>query len=77
MLEFILPILLLIAVAIGTFVATGSPQINWAFGSALGLCMVMALFKGMQLSDLLDGFGTGIKGRRFSHFDVSHYHWCY
>ncbi len=62
MLEFILPILLLIAVAIGTFVATGSPQINWAFGSALGLCMVMALFKGMQLSDLLDGFGTGIKG---------------
>lgn len=62
MLEFVLPILLLIAVAITTFVVTGSPQINWAFGSALGLCIVMALFKGMHLSDLLDGFGTGIKG---------------
>jgi Na+/H+ antiporter NhaC len=62
MLEFVLPIMLLIAVAIGTFITTGSPQINWAFGSALGLCMLMALSKGMQLGDLLDGFGTGIKG---------------
>ncbi|TDF38263.1 sodium:proton antiporter [Alteromonadaceae bacterium M269] len=62
MLEFILPIILLIAVAITTFVVTGSPQINWAFGAALGLCIVMALSKGMQLGDLLDGFGTGIKG---------------
>jgi Na+/H+ antiporter NhaC len=62
MLEFVLPIILLITVAISTFVITGSPQINWAFGAALGLCIVMALGKGMQLGDLIDGFGTGLKG---------------
>ncbi len=61
-LEFALPLVTLILVAIITFVISGSPQIHWAFGSALFLAIAVALFKGMSLRDMLDGLGTGWKG---------------
>lgn len=60
--EFSLPLVSLIMVAVLTFVATGSPQIHWAFGSALFLAIAIAMFKGMSLRDMLDGLGTGWKG---------------
>jgi Na+/H+ antiporter NhaC len=34
-LEFVVPLLLLIGIAVGTFIAFGSPQVNWAFATAL------------------------------------------
>ena len=61
-LEFFLPLGVLIAIAIGTFVAYGSPNVQWAFGTALLLAAGMALGKGMSLKDLISGFHDGIKG---------------
>ncbi len=60
-LEFVLPLLLLIAIAVGSFIFLGSPKVNWAFGAALMLSAIVALAKKMALSDLLDGFGQGLK----------------
>ena len=61
-LEFVLPLVSLILVAIITFVVMGSPQIHWAFGSALLVSTTIALFKGMQVRQVLEGFATGWKG---------------
>ena len=61
-LEFFLPLGTLIGVSIGTFVATGTPNVLWAFGIALLLAAGMALARGMSLKDLIGGFHDGIKG---------------
>ena len=61
-LEFFLPLGILIFIAVGTFVAYGSPNVQWAFGAALLLAAGMALAKGMSLKDLISGFHDGIKG---------------
>ena len=61
-LEFFLPLGVLIAIAVGTFIAYGSPNVQWAFGAALLLAAGMALGKGMSLKDLISGFHNGIKG---------------
>lgn len=61
-LEFILPLTLLITLAIGTFIAFGTPKVNWAFGCALLLSSIIALYKGMSLHELLEGIGNGFKG---------------
>ena len=61
-LEFFLPLIVLIGIAIGTFVLYGAPEVHWAFGGALLLAAGMALGKGMSLKDLLSGFHDGIKG---------------
>ncbi|MDG1026660.1 MAG: Na+/H+ antiporter NhaC family protein [Gammaproteobacteria bacterium] len=60
--EFIAPLLLLISIAIGSFILLGSPQVNWAFGAALLLAIVIALLKGMSLRHVIDGIGNGLKG---------------
>ena len=62
MLEFIVPLVSLIAIAIFTFVFLGSPKVNWAFGVALLLAASIALAKGMSLNNVIDGFGNGLKG---------------
>ncbi len=61
-LEFFLPLGLLIATAIGTFIVYGSPRVHWAFGLALVVAGLMALAKGMALRDLIAGFEKGLKG---------------
>ncbi|MCE2390180.1 MAG: sodium:proton antiporter [Proteobacteria bacterium] len=61
-LEFFLPLVTLIGIAVGTFVLGGSPNVHWAFGAALLLAAGMALAKGMSLKDLIAGFHDGIKG---------------
>ena len=60
--EFIVPLLLLVFIAVGSFVTLGSPQVNWAFGAALLLTIVIALLKGMSLRQVIDGIGHGLKG---------------
>ena len=62
LLEFVLPLVLLISVAIGTYIYSGSPNVLWAFAGALVLAAGIALAKGMSLKDLMEGFHTGIKG---------------
>jgi Na+/H+ antiporter NhaC len=61
-LEFILPLVSLIVIAIGSYFVTGSPKIHWAFSGALFLSIFMALAKGMALQQVLEGFGNGLKG---------------
>lgn len=61
-LEFFIPLVLLISIAVGTFVVRGSPQVNWAFASALLVSVLIALFKGMSLGNVVEGFGDGLKG---------------
>lgn len=60
--EFFFPLFALIGIAIGTFVYSGSPQVNWAFGAALLISAFVALLKGMSLGNLIEGFGDGLKG---------------
>ncbi len=60
--EFLLPVFLVISISIGTFVQSGVPQVNWAFGAALLSSVAIALFRGMQLSSVIEGFGDGLKG---------------
>lgn len=60
--DFFLPLLLLIGIAIGTFIVGGTPKVRWAFGAALVLAMAMALVRGMRLKDLMEGLGDGLKG---------------
>lgn len=61
-LEFVLPLVLLIGIAVFTFIFLGTPKVNWAFGAALLLSAFIALSKGMSLNQLIDGFGNGLKG---------------
>ncbi|MDE2799316.1 MAG: sodium:proton antiporter [Gemmatimonadota bacterium] len=61
-LEFFLPLGALIAIAIGTFIISGSPNVQWAFGIALLIAVGMALAKGMSLKDIVSGFHDGLKG---------------
>jgi Na+/H+ antiporter NhaC len=60
--DFFAPLLLLIGIAIGTFIVTGSPQVRWAFGAALALAIVQALVRGMRLKILMEGLANGLKG---------------
>jgi len=61
-LEFLVPLFLIIGISVGTFVASGSPNVNWAFGTALIVSGFTALFKGMRLVELIEGFGDGLRG---------------
>ena len=60
--EFVIPLVVLISIAIGTFVATGSPNVHWAFGIALLLAACMSLAKGLTIKELIEGIGQGMKG---------------
>ena len=59
--EFVVPLLLLIAIAIGTFVYFGSPNVLWAFGIALLVAAGTSLVRGMTIKELIDGISTGMK----------------
>lgn len=61
-LEFFIPLILLLGTAVGTFVVTGTPRVNWAFGLALLVSILVALVKGMQLGHVIEGIGDGLKG---------------
>ncbi|WP_197484282.1 Na+/H+ antiporter NhaC family protein [Halioglobus sp. HI00S01] len=61
-LEFLVPLIVLISIAIGSFIVGGTPKVNWAFGAALMVSAFSALFRGMSLGNLIEGFGDGLKG---------------
>ena len=60
--DFFAPLVILLAIAIGTFIFQGSPQVRWAFGMAVVCAMVLALARGMSLKHVMEGFGNGLKG---------------
>ena len=59
---FVIPLLTLIAIALGTFVHSGSPNVVWAFFSAFLLAGLMSLVNGLSLGELVEGMGQGMKG---------------
>jgi len=64
--DFCLPILLLTAVAVGSFYLTGTPQVRWAFALALIVAGIIALLRGMSLHDLMAGVGSGLQSVVFA-----------
>ncbi|MCP4709102.1 MAG: sodium:proton antiporter, partial [Planctomycetes bacterium] len=60
--DFFIPLIALIAIAVGTFISSGSPQVRWAFGVAVVLAMGLALLRGMSLRQVMEGFLNGLKG---------------
>jgi Na+/H+ antiporter NhaC len=60
--DFLVPILTLIGVAVGGLVLLGSVPINEAFVLAVLSAMVVALVKGMKLAEVIEGFVDGVKG---------------
>jgi Na+/H+ antiporter NhaC len=60
--DFFLPLALLIGVTIGTFIFMGSPKVRWGFGAAFICGALLALGRGMKLLDLIEGIGEGLKG---------------
>lgn len=59
--EFLLPVLLIIGIAIGTFVIQGSPDVLSAFGISLVVAFLISRFRGMPLRELVDGFQSGLQ----------------
>lgn len=60
--DFFLPLAILLGLAIGTFIVFGSPNVRWAFGAAVLIAMALALIRGMSLKNLMEGIGDGFKG---------------
>lgn len=60
--EFFIPILLIIGTTVGTYLFTGSPQVLWGFGIGMAYAFLSSLFRGMSLRDLMDGYTDGLKG---------------
>jgi len=60
--DFFVPLATLIFIAIATFIAYGSPEVRWAFGAAVLVAMGLALTRGMNLRQLMEGIGQGLKG---------------
>jgi len=60
--EFFLPLGTLIAVAVGTFIVTGTPRVTWAFAAAVLLAAILAIARGMSLKQLMEGYALGLKG---------------
>ena len=60
-LEFLIPLVVLIGIAVGTGIVLGKPQVHWAFAVALSIAAMVSLFRGIEFSSLVDGIGDGLK----------------
>ena len=60
--DFFIPLFLLLGTTIYTFISTGSPNVRWAFGFALLSGCFLALVRGMRIQQLIEGIGEGLKG---------------
>jgi len=61
LMDFVLPLVMLLGVAIGTYVVIGSPEVLWAFTAALALSAGMAWLQGMRLQQIIAGVLDGMK----------------
>ena len=60
--DFVLPIGVLLAVAIGPYVLYGKLHVSEAFVLAVLTSILLALYKGMSLQTIMEGFIDGCKG---------------
>lgn len=61
-LEFVMPLAVITAIAVGTYWFFKTPEVRVAFGVAVLVAAVSALWRGMQLKELMEGIGNGLKG---------------
>jgi Na+/H+ antiporter NhaC len=62
-LEFVVPLVVLIGIAVGTAVfMDDGPQVRLGFAVALAVAAGTAIVRGMSLSSLVEGIGSGLKG---------------
>ncbi len=59
--EFLIPLVTLIGIAVGTGIFLGKPQVHWAFAVAFTITVMFSLFRGIRFSSLVDGIGDGLK----------------
>ena len=59
--DFFLPLAVLIFLAIGTFIMYGTPYVRWAFGASVLSAGLLAIARGMRLPALIQGVGEGKK----------------
>lgn len=64
--DFLVPLLLVTGVSVGTFIVTGTPLVRQAFFAGLVVAMLMALIRGMSLIHLMEGINQGLKGVVFA-----------
>lgn len=62
LLDFVLPLVVLLGVAVGTYAFLGSPRVLWAFGAALLTAVILAKLNGMTLKVIMEGIMEGMKG---------------
>lgn len=60
--DFFLPLVVLIGLAIGTFIMYGTPYVRWAFGASVLSAGLLAIARGMRLPSLIQGVAEGMKG---------------
>ena len=60
--DFFVPLVLLLGTAIGTFIVFHAPRVQWAFGLALTAATVLAIWRGMRLKEVMEGVAEGLKG---------------
>ncbi len=60
--DFVVPIVVLLSVSIIPWIVTGSPMVFEAFGLALVSAVVLSISRGMSVSDAFEGMISGIKG---------------
>ncbi|MFP4352476.1 MAG: Na+/H+ antiporter NhaC family protein [Puniceicoccaceae bacterium] len=59
--EFFLPVLLIVGIAVGTYLFLDSPNVLWAFGIALAASFFISRVRGMPLAELMKGFQSGLQ----------------
>ena len=58
--EFPLPLVLIVGIAVGTFVVVGAPALGWAFGAGVAVAYVASAMRGMSWRGLLAGCMAGL-----------------
>lgn len=61
-LEFVIPLVLIIGIAVGTYIVMGSPNVLWAFAVAVIVAAVTSRMRGMSLRELMEGMTSGLQG---------------
>lgn len=60
--EFVLPLVLIIGIAVGTYVVLDSPNVLWAFAVAVLVGALTSRLRGMTLKHLIEGVTAGLQG---------------
>ncbi|MGE9291004.1 MAG: Na+/H+ antiporter NhaC family protein, partial [Puniceicoccales bacterium] len=60
--EFFLPLVIIIGIAVGTYLLWDSPNVLWAFAIALIVAALTSRIRGISLKSLIEGVSSGLQG---------------